>query len=199
VDHDWTVILNRTEQRSSISCFRKTFFRFALAGAKDDAAGSQLVFELQNGNRPKQQRGLDAPRSLSGRDASNRRKDTKDRYSLHLLPYGAIASCDTSTRSTSFADEITVRLLGLHELDLESDGDLVADQNAPGLERSVPGQAEVLAIDLRSRRDRNPGVAPWVLARRGWTLHSKINLAGYSVNCQVALDRQLSVTDDADA
>ena len=38
--------------------------------------------------------------------------------------------------------------LGLHEFDIESDGDLVANENAARLEGSVPGQSEVLTIDL---------------------------------------------------
>jgi hypothetical protein len=37
---------------------------------------------------------------------------------------------------------------GLHELDLENDGDLVSNENAAGLEGGVPGQAEVLSVDL---------------------------------------------------
>src|ERR1700745_3856990 len=54
-------------------------------------------------------------------------------------------------------------VLGLHELDIESDSDLVANQNAASLEGSVPGQSEILTIDLCGRRDRNSGVAPWIL------------------------------------
>jgi hypothetical protein len=52
---------------------------------------------------------------------------------------------------------------GLHELDIESDGDLFTHQNATRLECSIPGQAEVLAIDLRDRGDRDPDIA---LSRR---------------------------------
>jgi hypothetical protein len=34
--------------------------------------------------------------------------------------------------------------LGLHELDIESDRDLVSNENAADLENRVPGQAETL-------------------------------------------------------
>ena len=40
---------------------------------------------------------------------------------------------------------------GLHELNIQSDGDFVANQNAARFERSVPSQAEVPAIDLGDR------------------------------------------------
>jgi hypothetical protein len=70
------------------------------------------------------------------------------------------------------------RELGLHELCFESNGDLVADQNATSLERSVPRQAEVLAVDLCARRDRNSGVAPGVLRRWSWPFNREADLAG---------------------
>src|SRR5207248_8076175 len=37
----------------------------------------------------------------------------------------------------------------LHELDLQRDGHVVADENPTGFKRRVPGQAEVLAVNLR--------------------------------------------------
>jgi hypothetical protein len=39
----------------------------------------------------------------------------------------------------------------LHELHIERDGHLVANENAAAFERCVPGQAEVFATDLRGR------------------------------------------------
>ena len=54
----------------------------------------------------------------------------------------------------------------VHELDIKGDGELVTNENAAGLEGSVPRQAEVLSVNLRDRRDRNPGVAPWILLLR---------------------------------
>jgi hypothetical protein len=54
--------------------------------------------------------------------------------------------------------------LGLHELHIESDGDLVSNEDSAGLEGSVPGQAEVLSVNLCDRRARNSGVAPRIFS-----------------------------------
>jgi hypothetical protein len=91
------------------------------------------------------------------------------------------------------------RWLGLHKLNIESDGDLVTNQDAAGLEGRIPGQAEVLSIDLRDRGDRNPGIAPWVLGRWRWPFHHKAHFARDAVDGQVAFHGQLPVPDDADA
>jgi hypothetical protein len=88
--------------------------------------------------------------------------------------------------------------LGLYELNLETDCDFHTNKNATGLERSVPGQAEVLAVDLCARRDRNPGVAPWVLRRWRWPFHHETDLSGNAVYGQVAFDGQLSVPHNPD-
>ena len=89
--------------------------------------------------------------------------------------------------------------LGLHELDIESNGDLVSNENSASLEGSVPGQAEVLSVDLCDRRDRNSGVAPGILRRRSRPFNRKADLADNAVDGEVAFDGQLSVPDDADA
>ena len=91
------------------------------------------------------------------------------------------------------------RQLGLHELDIESDGHLVTNQNTAGLEGSVPGQAEVPSVDLCGRRDRNPCVAPGILSGRRWPLHRKADHVRYATYGQVAFGRQLSIPEDADA
>ena len=70
--------------------------------------------------------------------------------------------------------------LGLHEFDIESDGDLVANENAASLEGSVPGQSEVLTIDLCGRRDRSSSVAPWILRRWRGPFNGKADLVGYA-------------------
>jgi hypothetical protein len=44
-------------------------------------------------------------------------------------------------RTRAYESLFPVRELGLHELYIESDGDLVADQNAAGLEGSVSVQS----------------------------------------------------------
>src|SRR4029077_21233116 len=77
--------------------------------------------------------------------------------------------------------------LSLHELDVERDGHLVANENAAGLERRVPGQAEVFTVNLRGRRYRNSRVAPGILCRRGWAFNGKEDLTGDTPNGQVAL------------
>src|SRR3984885_2991549 len=88
--------------------------------------------------------------------------------------------------------------LGLHELDIESDGDLISNENSAGFEGSVPGQTEVLSVDLCDRRDRNSGVAPGILRRWSWPFNRKVDLAGNATDHQVAFDRQLSILNDAD-
>src|ERR1700731_2420038 len=92
-----------------------------------------------------------------------------------------------------------VRELGLHELYIESDGDLVADQNATSLECSVPGQAEVLAVDLCARRNRNSGVAPGILRRWRWPFNRKADFARHAPDSQVAFHQQFSLAREVDA
>src|ERR1700746_2169094 len=94
---------------------------------------------------------------------------------------------------------LTARQLGLHELDIESDGDLVTNQNAAGLEGGVPGQSEVLSIDLCGCGDRNSRVAPGILRGWRWPFNGKADVPGNATDGQVAFDRQFSIPDDADA
>src|ERR1700733_3767649 len=89
--------------------------------------------------------------------------------------------------------------LGLHELDIESDGDLISNENSAGFEGSVPGQTEVLSVDLCDRRDRNSGVPPGILRRWSWPFNGKANFARHPPDSQVAFHRQLSILDDTDA
>jgi hypothetical protein len=93
----------------------------------------------------------------------------------------------------------TATRLGLCELDIESDRNLVTNQNSAGLEGSIPGQAKVFSVDLCGRGDRNPGVTPWILGRWRWPFDRKADLAGNATDGQVAFDFQLSIPDDADA
>ena len=44
--------------------------------------------------------------------------------------------------------------------------DVFADQHAAGLESRIPGQAEVLAVDLGGRGEADAGIAPGILAGR---------------------------------
>src|SRR5246127_1997234 len=89
--------------------------------------------------------------------------------------------------------------LGLHELDIEGDGDLVPNQNAAGLEGGIPGQAEVLPVDLCARRDRNPSVAPGIFRGWSWPFNRKADLVGNATDGQITFHRQFSLAHDVDA
>jgi MarR family transcriptional regulator, 2-MHQ and catechol-resistance regulon repressor len=91
------------------------------------------------------------------------------------------------------------RQSSLHELDIESDGHIVTDQNAAGLEGSVPSQAEILSVDLGGRGDGNSCVAPGILRGRRWPFNRKADFLGFAMDGQIAFDRQLSISDNADA
>src|SRR5262249_33759809 len=53
-------------------------------------------------------------------------------------------------------------VLGLHKLDIERDGHIVADKNATSFECRVPDQAEVFPVDLGRSGDCDAGVAPGI-------------------------------------
>src|ERR1700730_15460710 len=82
---------------------------------------------------------------------------------------------------------------GLRELDVERDGYLLADQDAAGLQRSVPGQSEVFAVNLRGRRQPYAGVAPGIFGGRSRSLYSEHPVASNAANGQVSRDGQLSI------
>src|ERR1700747_2589365 len=88
--------------------------------------------------------------------------------------------------------------LRLHELDIERDGHIVANKNAAGFECRVPHQAEVFPVDLGCSRDRNAGVAPGVLRRRGWPFNCKRHFASDAANGQIALYLEFSVARNFD-
>src|SRR5437868_5021238 len=90
------------------------------------------------------------------------------------------------------------RSLGLHELNIQRDSHVVADENATGLECRVPCQAEVFAVDLRRCRDCNASIAPGILRGSRWPFNCKRYLAGNTANGQVAVDLQFSFTDNFD-
>jgi len=76
---------------------------------------------------------------------------------------------------------LTVRRSGLHKLGIESDGDLVANENAASLECSIPGQAEVLSVDFCGRRDGNTCVAPGVEVCTGAAVLAMGNILIYFI------------------
>src|SRR5579862_9036280 len=88
--------------------------------------------------------------------------------------------------------------LCFHELNIESDGHFVADENAASLECSVPGQAEVFAVDLGRRRNRHTGVAPGILHRWCWAFNCKRCLASNAADGEVALDLEFAIADNLD-
>ena len=60
-------------------------------------------------------------------------------------------------RETVAAVESGARIrFGLYRLDLEFDGDLVADHQAAGFDRLGPDQTELLAIDVLDVTDHQP-------------------------------------------
>src|SRR5690606_1152708 len=71
--------------------------------------------------------------------------------------------------------------------DVELDLDLVAHQEAAGLQRGVPGQAEVLAVDLELGLEARPVVAERVLRGAG-ELGLQLHALGDAVDRQVARD-----------
>src|ERR1700682_1552875 len=74
-----------------------------------------------------------------------------------------------------------------HRLDLDLDVDARPDQEAPGLQRLVVGQAEVAAVDVRAGREAGALAAPGVLGA-ALALHLEHHLAGRPGDGQVARD-----------
>jgi hypothetical protein len=111
-----------------------------------------------------------------------------------------VCSPPVFTSGRSWPDRAAVRgpQSGLDELDIERDRDFIANENAAGLETSVPGEAEVFAIDLCGRRDCNPSIAPGVFRRRRWPFDREADLAGHAMYIQIAIDCQLAIPHDAD-
>src|SRR6516164_4625782 len=83
---------------------------------------------------------------------------------------------------------------GLDELDVESDCDVLADEDAAGFERSVPVEAEVLATDLCCGRQADACVAPRILARGAWAFDGKGDGLCYAMYGEVACDCVLLLT-----
>src|SRR5437870_3270565 len=77
----------------------------------------------------------------------------------------------------------------LDRLDLDGQLDLVADDHAAGLQREVPGEPEVLAIDRRSRREAGAQLSPHVLLAAG-VVDLENDLAGRAADGEVARDAQ---------
>src|SRR5438270_9590144 len=80
---------------------------------------------------------------------------------------------------------------GRHELHVEGDCHVVSDENAAGLKCSVPGEAEIFAVNLGGCRQSNARVAPGIFAFSRGSIHGEYYAAGYSVDTQIAGDCQL--------
>ena len=84
------------------------------------------------------------------------------------------------------ANRAAVALYGLGDgLDVDLDVDVLADEDAAGLERLVPLQPEVPAIDPRLRREGHALVAPGVLAAAE-LFDVELHGLGHPVDRQVA-------------
>src|SRR4029077_11766551 len=86
----------------------------------------------------------------------------------------------------------------LHRLDFGLNLDAISDEHAAGLERLIPRQTEVLAIDRRRRRERGADVAPRVL-RLAVLFDAKHHLARDAPDCQIADDIDLVARSWLDA
>src|SRR5687767_4084135 len=80
------------------------------------------------------------------------------------------------------------------ELEIEGDGNVLADENPACFKGSVPREPVILAIDLRRGREPDARVAPWVLAGRRRTFYLKRNLPSDSVDREIARDCELILT-----
>src|SRR5690606_8596608 len=79
-------------------------------------------------------------------------------------------------------------------LQVERDGDVLADEHAAGLEGGVPGEAEVLPVDDGLRRRTGLVVAPRVGAEAA-ELEVEGDRLGHPVNGEVAVDEEVAALD----
>src|SRR5438067_11568138 len=80
------------------------------------------------------------------------------------------------------------RALLAYELDVELDGDVLADEEPAGLEGGVPGEAEVLAVDGGGGREPGAGAAPRI-GRDAVELDVEGHRLGHAVDGEVAVER----------
>src|SRR5215211_2509775 len=79
----------------------------------------------------------------------------------------------------------------LDGLDLELEAGLLAYQDTAALERGIPGEAELLAVDLGAGREAGPAAAPRV-GRPAVVLDVEHDRPGYAVDGQVAGEREVA-------
>src|SRR6185437_9615349 len=98
-------------------------------------------------------------------------------------------------------DEETLRLppSGLHELQVERDGDIFADEDTARLESGIPGEAEIFAIDFCYSGEPDSRVAPRVFALRRGPFRFESDWARDAMNGKLPGDLQLIVASPLDA
>src|SRR5262245_49564676 len=77
------------------------------------------------------------------------------------------------------------------ELNVQGNGHFLADKNGASFEDCVPGETKVFPVDLRCGGESDAHMAPRILLWRARRLHIKYNISGYSVNGEVAVNRQI--------
>src|SRR6267154_2191524 len=91
------------------------------------------------------------------------------------------------------------RRSSLHKLDAKRDGHIIAHKNTPCLQHSVPGQAEIFAVDLRSGREPQARIAPWIFGGRRRSFHAEYHTSSDPANSQVSCDSKVSVASASDS
>src|SRR5438105_13150491 len=89
-------------------------------------------------------------------------------------------------------------LLLLHELDLDRQLDVVAEDPAAGIERLVPVEAEVLPVDLAFRLEAHALTTPWA-ARAPLKFGVERDFARGALDREIADELQLGVDVALDA
>ena len=84
-------------------------------------------------------------------------------------------------------------LSALHELHVQRNGHLFAHQDSARFQRRIPRQPEVLAVDLRGRREADANVAPRILGRWRRTFGLEDDFASHAVNRQLAGEGQVAI------
>ena len=74
----------------------------------------------------------------------------------------------------------------LDEFRFDGDVHRIADQDSPGFERGVPGETEVLAVDLGRGLQANADISPRVLLRRRGAFNGEDDRPGDAVDGEVA-------------
>src|SRR5262249_44638059 len=97
----------------------------------------------------------------------------------------------TATFTEGSASRSPQNSLRLDQLQLDRDMNLFAHQDSAGLQRGVPGQAKVLAVNLRRGFEANTSIPPRILARLRRPFHLERDGLSDSMNCQVAGHRVL--------